>query len=256
MADAGIRMVAIDSLNRPGQFPADKLGALSHLTAIYAPSLHRCRQIEELSGLPAGTVRLLRYGYPDRRQPVGADASGEIVFLTASPMERPVRVAQMRDFIHALAVARTTPVRWITAGGGALAAELESASSKPRNLTVEHLGDITPEQLDDLCNSRRIDWALHLTDSGYTASGLCAALMHGIPVVANDADSVSEIVDDDCGLLLPYDPAPEEFIRGIAPMLDSPVRAQRLRQGARLRWEKEFDASRIWSGWAGELTDL
>lgn len=69
--------------------------------------------------------------------------------------------------------------------------------------------------------------------------------MHGVPAVANDVGGVSEAVDDESGLLLAENPTKEEFVRGIAPYLDSSHRYERLRDGSREKWENEFDAAKL-----------
>ena len=55
--------------------------------------------------------------------------------------------------------------------------------------------------------------------------------------------NINEVVDDECGLLLSPDSTDEEFVRGIAPYLDSDFRAGALREAALSRWKCDFDAT-------------
>ncbi len=258
---SGIRMVAIDHGRTSSRYPYRALAmrrkASGKLTALYAVSHSRRREICEEIGITPDRVRIRYLGCLDNHDPAPADACGATVFITVCRMEHPKRIAQMRSFMVALAVARTTPVRWIVAGEGALKNELDPAGEKPTNLIIEHLGGLTNDEVHHIYNTRHIDWAILLSDSeGGTPIALCEAIMHGVPIVANDAGGISEIVDDECGLLLPYAPTTEEFVRGIAPMLDSRIRTENLRRGARSRWEAEFDASRRRPQWVNELIEL
>lgn len=257
---SGIRMVAIDhgrSSRYPYRASAMRRKASGKLAALYAVSHTRCREICEEIRITPERVRMRYLGCLDNHDPASSVSGGETVFITVCRMERPKRIAQMRSFMVALAVARTTPVRWIVAGEGSLENELDPDGEKPANLTIEHLGGLTNGEVHHIYNTRHIDWAMLLSDSeGGAPIALCEAIMHGVPVVANDAGGISEIVDDDCGLLLPYNPTTEEFVRGIAPMLDSRIRTENLRRGARTRWEARFDASRLRPLWVNELIEL
>lgn len=260
LRSAGIKMVAVDH-GRSSQYPyrasAMRRKASGSLAAIYAVSHARCHQLCEEIAITPDRVRMRYLGCLDHHKTAPACANGETVFITVCRMERPKRIAQMRSLMVALAVARTTPVRWIVAGDGALENEIDPDGEKPTNLSIEHLGGLTNDEVHHIYNTRHIDWAILLSDSeGGAPIALCEAIMHGIPVVANDAGGISEIVDDNCGLLLPYSPTTEEFVRGIAPMLDSRIRAENLRRGARARWESGFDASRLRPQWVNELTGL
>ena len=52
-------------------------------------------------------------------------------------------------------------------------------------------------------------------------------------------------VDDEYGLLLSPDSTDEEFVRGIAPYLDSDFRAEAMREAALSRWNCDFNAAML-----------
>ena len=77
---------------------------------------------------------------------------------------------------------------------------------------------------------------------GGRAVAACEALAYGVPVVATDVEALNEVVDDEYGLLLSPDSTDEEFVRGIAPYLDSDFRAEAMREAAFTRWNSDFNA--------------
>lgn len=102
-----------------------------------------------------------------------------------------------------------------------------------------------------------IDWTLLLADDGIGCPvALCESMMYGVPVIANDVGGLSEMVDDDCGILLAANPEKEEFIRGIMPYIDSQLRYSRMRLGAREKWASDFDATLLREELADDMSKL
>ena len=84
----------------------------------------------------------------------------------------------------------------------------------------------------------------------------CESLAYGVPVVASDIPGLNEVVDDDCGMLLPTDVTDEEFVRGIAPYLDSDLRSEAMRKVALDRWKERFDARELRSAFVERLVSI
>ena len=226
------------------------------LSGLYAVSDAGARQLKE-KGFDASVARL---GVPDRHdpQPQSLNPEAPLTLLTVCRLEPPKRVAQMLEFVRALAVGRTTPVRYIVVGDGSLMSGLQEAVSRldVPNLTVEIMGNLCNEAVHTLYNTTRIDFSLLLSDREGCPISLCESLMHGVPVIANAVDGIPEIVDDDSGLLLPPEPQAEEFVRGIAPYLDSPVRYATIANGARTRWSATLDSAALRTAFADMLAAL
>lgn len=171
----------------------------------------------------------------------------QLTFLTVGPISDGKRFAQMAEFIDALATAREKTMRWVIVGDGPRLSDLKKTlSAMPSNrwLHVELTGAVSNDDVHALYATGRIDWMLLLAeDSIGCPVAICEALMHGVPVVANDVGGLSEMIDDDCGILLAANPRKEEFIRGIMPCIDSQLRYSRMRLGAREKWASDFDAT-------------
>ncbi len=180
-------------------------------------------------------------------------------FLSVARVDANKRVALNAKLLKALAVARPDAmIRWIHVGDGPemgeVIAELEP---KPDNLTVELRGALTNEDVQKLYRDEKIDWTMLLSlQEGGRPIAVCESLAYGVPVVASDIPGLNEVVDDDCGMLLPTDVTDEEFVRGIAPYLDSDVRSAAMRASAHERWVERFDARKLRTDFVERLASI
>lgn len=168
-----------------------------------------------------------------------------LTFFTACRLDPEKSIWMMLEFMDALAIARGHQIKWIVAGDGQSMNDFQIAVANNRNenLTIELLGAIENSQVHDILRSGTVDWTLLLSPDEGLPIILCESIAYGVPVIANDVGGVGEVVTDETGLLLASDPEKEEFIRGIAPYLDSDVRYKALAESAEEYWRKNFDAS-------------
>lgn len=171
----------------------------------------------------------------------------EIKFFTACRLDTEKRLPEMLEFMDALATARSEKIGWIVAGDGSERGRFMDLirANDNMNLKIDYRGLLSNEAIHELYDKEGIDWSFLLSPAEGLPIAICEGLMHGVPAVANDVGGVSEAVDDESGLLLAENPTKEEFIRGIAPYLDSSYRYGRLRDGSREKWENEFDAAKL-----------
>lgn len=182
-----------------------------------------------------------------------------LTFLSVARVAAGKRVDLNYRFMRALAIARpSTAIRWIHAGDGDRMASLRAtvATDCPANLTVELRGRIDNEAVQRIYTEEPIDWAMLLSDGEGLPIAVCESLSYGVPVVATMVRGTDEIVDDDCGLPMPADAEPEEFVRGMLPYLDSDERTASLREGALCRWRESFDAAALRRSFVEKLQSL
>lgn len=182
-----------------------------------------------------------------------------LTFLSVSRVTGVKRVDLNYRFMRALAIARpATAIRWIHAGDGDLMESLRAdvASDCPANLTVELRGRIDNEAVQRIYAEEPIDWTMLLSEGEGLPIAVCESLSYGVPVIATMVRGTDEIVNDDCGLPMPADPEPEEFVRGLLPYLDSDERTANLREGALRRWRESFDAAALRHSFVEKLQSL
>lgn len=186
--------------------------------------------------------------HPDSRSSRHEALSRRLTFLSVSRVAPEKRVHINFDMMRALAVARpNTAVRWIHVGDGSDMSSLKSlvGDKIPVNLEVNFIGELPNSAVQDIYLREPIDWFLLMSDSEGLPISICEAMSYGVPVAATDVGGVSEIVTDDCGMLLPDDVTPEEFVRGIVPYIDSDLRVCRICDEAYRKWHDHFRADML-----------
>ncbi len=191
-----------------------------------------------------GCVKL----YPEAVAARHKRADRRFTFLSVSRVDENKRVEMNARLLRALAVARPdTAIRWIHVGDGpSMAAVHEAVKECPPNLEVELRGAVPNAEVQRIYRDEAVDWFMLLSlHEGGRAVAACEALAYGVAVVATDVEALNEVVDDECGLMLSPDSTDEEFVRGIAPYLDSDFRAEAMREAALSRWNSDFNAAML-----------
>lgn len=186
-------------------------------------------------------------------------ADRQWTFLSVARVDANKRVWLNARLMKSLAVARPdTTIRWIHVGDGPAMKDVTAAlETKPDNLKAELRGALTNEEVQTLYRDEKIDWTILLSlQEGGRPIAACESLAYGVPVVASDIPGLNEVVDDDCGMLLPTDVTDEEFVRGIAPYLDSDLRSAAMRESALTRWSERFDARKLRSEFVERLSSI
>lgn len=155
------------------------------------------------------------------------------------------RIAGVMPLLKALAVARRdTQVHWLILAGSALAESIEGVAAEASdNFTVEVRRMLTPDGGAALYPAEAADWFIDLGGDVWRYITVYEALSYGVPVVTCAGAGLDTVVDDDSALILSPEPTVEEFVRGIAPYLDSDFRMSGMRGAAADRWRKEYDAA-------------
>ncbi len=151
--------------------------------------------------------------------------------------------------VRSIAVARpSTRVEWLCHEG-----EMpDTVTGNPDNLSVG-----TYSNMSEVIASRPVDWIMMMKETpGCVPGPLLNALSFGIPVIAVASPSVSEVIDDDCGVLFGPNPQTEEFVRGMLPFLESDIRRDMLREGMRVRQQEMFDYRQVFPGFAAVAREL
>lgn len=171
-----------------------------------------------------------------------------ITVLSVARVAPEKRVSLNYALLRALAIARPScRVKWIHIGDGPMIQDLKSAVIRdcPDNLSVDLRGECANDEVHRMYCEVSIDWTMLLSTGEGLPVSICESLSYGVPVIATAVRGIEEALTDDCALMLPPDPEPEEFVRGIIPYIDSGSRYAAMREAARQRWCRCFDADEL-----------
>lgn len=197
-------------------------------------------------GLPAGKLRVVRYGLdapPEPWGPPGGPAlpEGAPVLVAAGRLARQKGIDLA---VRALARVRERHpnVQLVVLGEGPLRGELQALARALGVAEAVHL----PGRVGDVAWwYRRASVVVHPARWEGFGLVLLEAMLCARPVVAAAVSAVPEIVaDGETGLLVPPDD-PEALARALAALLDDPARAQRLGEAGFARARAEFSVARM-----------
>jgi glycosyltransferase involved in cell wall biosynthesis len=195
--------------------------------------------------------RVIRNGVPlDRFTPDGKarprpDGVRVVVLEGAIGGGYEVGLTWAAALAEGIARARRSPVQLMIAGRGERPAELQP--TRP-DVQVAWLGEVAPEAVPELLRSGDLLFSADLHPA--CPNSVLESLACGLPVVAFDTGAIPELVDETCGIVVPYGADPW---RVETPDLDGLGRAavgvldagDRLRVGARRRAVKDFGLDRM-----------
>lgn len=253
-----------NSVTRLGMMQADS-SDMYPVFAVYAPFFHAAigvsRQIEMnfrahpiLGKLP---TYYLPYGVPIPKKDAAraGTLSGPIRILYLGRLVRPQkRVHLFPDILHLLRTARI-PFRWTIAGDGPERPALEKEmTSVPPNSVIEFKGALSYRDLPRLFDSN--DIFLLASDSEGLPLSLLEAMAHGlVPVVSNLPSGVSEVVDQECGILVEPDNI-EGYAAGIISLAQSPSRFSVMAKKAKAKIDARYSAASMTDRWITLLNKL
>jgi len=182
--------------------------------------------------------------------------------LTIYSISYLIRVKHVELLVEALSLIDNCKVCWYHIGEGPsdefcikdLAHELLSAKE---NISYEFIGDILNKEVFSFLKDRSVDLLVNLSDSEGIPVSMMEAMSLGIPVVATDVGGVSEIVNNENGVLLPATPKSKEVSRSIEKFGDMDISEYNaLQRAAYKTWEQKYTAASVYPKFVREIASL
>lgn len=134
-----------------------------------------------------------------------------------------IKLKRLDLLICALGQIDDIDIHWIHFGDGPLKKEMEKLSSDilgtKKNISYEFFGGVCKEVILDYYKKNQVDLFINCSDAEGIPVSIMEAMSYSIPVIARNVGGVSEIVDDECGLLLPGIISAEDLAVGIRSLL-------------------------------------
>ena len=151
------------------------------------------------------------------------------------------RVDKIIEILHHI----NFPVTWIHYGEGAIKDELiKEASTLPKNIDWKFNGQTGQEELNKFYSDNSVSLFIHLSETEGLPLAIVEALSYGIPAMACDVGGISEIVNEQTGILLPEDFDGKGVADKIADFRKGSMNDPEFRKGVREFWKKNFDAEK------------
>lgn len=233
---------------RFGQYMPLKTSLIHRFDEIYPLSTQAANYLQSVYGADPEKLLVSALGVevPDNTWKKGIKDRQHFSLLSVSNC---VPVKRIERIIDGIAIAAKCEPNnnfiWTHIGGGPLLSKLEchaytQLSSFP-NVKFEFLGKISNLEVRDFYSENAIDLFLNSSDSEGVPVAIMEAMSFGIPVIAPDVGSVSELVCDETGWLIsPYNTA--EMLGKCIIKATRFQGFERKREQARVRIEALFNA--------------
>lgn len=137
-----------------------------------------------------------------------------------------------------------TKIEWRHIGDGPLRQQLASYASKylPPWVNWSFIGSLPNKEVFKCYKDLQPDLFLLMSETEGLPVSLMEAQACGIPTIATNVGGVSEIVNEDNGVLLPDQPTPHDISQAIASLVLHPERMSSAKKHARNSWNNLFNA--------------
>ena len=176
---------------------------------------------------------------------VGRRSSKGLHFISVSNVIPLKRVALIARSIHAFArLSPETPIRWTHFGDGALFDELKDlvAGFSSSNLTVDLRGGQLNAVVKAFYEATPLDLFINLSESEGIPVSFMEAMSYGVPVLATNVGGVGEIIDSNCGYILPADVSFEQVAERIRDIANDRAQLDEVSLQALRVWTEKFSA--------------
>ena len=192
----------------------------------------------------------------EKLNPLTEDVN-EIVFFTCARMHPVKRLPMTLNLLNELA--NTIPqkkIRWILVGDGEDKKELQNIISRglEPNLRVEMRGLKTNNEVHEIYRHEHIDWNLLLSESEGLSIALCESLSYGVPAIVTNVGGLPEIINNDTGILLSYNPSVDQILKKLSLFYKEPKKYEQLRKTSYLYWHDNFNSEVLRKKFVNEIS--
>lgn len=134
-------------------------------------------------------------------------------------------------------------VKWIHFGDGENMMEIRAlASSLPSNVSYELPGYVNNEKIIEFYKNTPVNIFLHLSDTEGLGMAIVEAQSFGIPAVAVNVGGVAEVVNEQTGILVSKEDAPEKIAQKIRILRLGEMNTESYRKGVKTLWKQKFSS--------------
>ena len=145
-------------------------------------------------------------------------------------------------------------LEWIHFGEGELSTELTAESKRvPQYISVQFKGYVENQEIMGFYRSHPVNLFINVSESEGLPVSMMEAISFGIPVLATDVGGVSEIVNEETGILVPKDFDPATVADTIDQFRKDKKNTPEFRNQVRKYWMEHFYAEKNYEDFSKHL---
>lgn len=226
-----------DERSKFGKIPFRKL-QLKNLDKVYSISASGCEYLINKNPKYKSKIEYSRLGVHD--QGISTYNKKELTIVSCSSISPVKRVHLLVEILSRV----NKKVNWIHFGDGKLREKLESEVLKlPKNITYNLKGHVSNAEVVNFYKENEISLFINVSESEGIPVSIMEALSFSIPVIAFNVGGISEILNNNTGLLLEPDNV-SKIIEVLNDFPTHPIFSDEKRKEVRLFWKQNFDAEK------------
>lgn len=168
------------------------------------------------------------------------------------PIKRVGMIAEAVFILHGEGMS----IRWTCMGDGAELGEIKSfVHSRGIDAIVDFKGRVLNNMVYDFYKNNHVDVFVNASTTEGLPVSIMEAMSFGIPCVATDVGGTGELVNQECGCLLPLDITASDLAKAICNVVGRVHNGEPLRMNARKTW-KCIASEDNYAKWLTALSDL
>lgn len=221
------------------------------LDRVYTISNHGSEYLRSQHGGAQESVHVARLGVPLPSFRAVASQDGVFRLVSCSSVSKLKRLGLVLEALPAAGLG----IEWTHIGTGPQLELLRQSSRRlPDHISVRWLGQIPHSEVMEFYRSTPIDAFINVSSSEGIPVSAMEALSFGIPVIATDVGGTAELVNRECGLLLPADPSIQQVSSAIRQIADQAADGRAsMRQAAVGTVRSKFDVDKQHRAFAESL---
>jgi glycosyltransferase involved in cell wall biosynthesis len=252
-----IHGIDLHEVRRPHNYMPLKRQFIRAYDRVFTTSRAAQAYLELTYGAPTERVGVSPLGVPLADMLSQPSRSGSLHMVSVSFCVPVKRLDRIVEALRLFAVRhKELEITWTHIGGGPLFESTKSLAASRfadiHNISFEFLGEMANDVVKKYYSSTSVDLFINMSESEGVPVSIMEAMSAGVPAIAPNVGGISNLVSDQCGVLLGQRPSTQDIADAIGTVVFGDKRDV-LRMNARKMVEEHFSSDRNYSNFIASV---
>jgi colanic acid/amylovoran biosynthesis glycosyltransferase len=246
-----IHGIDLHEVRRPHSYMPLKRQFIHAYDRVFTTSREAQAYLEETYGASPESIVVSPLGVPLTQMLSKPSGDGVLHIVSVSFCLPVKRLDRIIDALRLFALRhKDMAITWTHIGGGPLFDETKQLATSQffgiRNISFEFLGEMANDAVKKYYLGTPVDLFINMSESEGVPVSIMEAMSTGVPAVAPNVGGISNLVSDQCGVLLGNCPSSKDIVDAIDRVVLGEKKSV-LRMNARKTVEEKFSSDRNYS---------
>jgi len=231
---------------------------LKTINKVWCVSHDGAQYLQDLYKIEKKKVEVARLGTLEQYIQTQSSSDGTFRLVSCSHLTPIKRIEMLVEVLILLAQRNVNKqIEWTHLGGGPLYQKIKSLcqSYDNINLSCRFMGNMSNQKVFEYYKTNPVDLFINVSSSEGLPVSFMEVFSCGIPVLSIDNGGISEIVDNQNGILLSKDTTVESLVTNLHYCLNHKAVLESKKVHARQTWEKSYNAEINYTNFCRVLDD-